>query len=65
MVRLNLCCADPVEVPYYSSKCFVDNCVHCPYPQQSMTDGQCQECTDSGKQAVFKRKRKEKNFSFY
>ena len=62
MVRLNLCCSDPVEVPYYSSECFVDICVHCACPQQSTIDGQypiCQECRATGKMAVLKRKRKQ------
>ena len=57
MVRLNLCCSDPVEVPYYSSECFVDIYVHCTCPQQSTVDGQypiCQECRASGKTAVLK-----------
>ena len=28
-VRANLSCADPVEIPYYSSEAFRDACIHC------------------------------------
>ena len=61
MVRLNLTCNDPVEVPYYSSECFEDICVHCACQTQCTIDGQypiCNECKGDGKPPVFKRKRK-------
>ena len=61
MVRLNLTCNDPVEIPYYSSECFEDICVHCACQTQCTIDGQypiCNDCKGDGKLPVFKRKRK-------
>ena len=61
MVRMNLTCNDPVEIPYYSSECFEDICVHCACHTHCNTDGQypiCNDCKGDGKPPVFKRKRK-------
>ena len=59
MVRLNITCSDPVEVPYYSSVLRI--CVHCACKTQCTIDGQypiCNECIHDGKPLIFKRKRK-------
>ena len=55
MVRLNLTCSNPVEVPYYSSECFEDICVHCACQTQCTIDGQFpirNECIHDGKPPV-------------
>ena len=59
-VRANLVCANPVEIPYYSSKAFVDVCFHCGKKDDISRDEgaypACNNCKGS-KSVALKRKR--------